>query len=236
MPNSLIYLGHSAFVLKTDKNTIWFDPWLENPKAPEGIDKSGENHIILITHAHGDHLGNSEIIAKETGGTVVAIHEITVYLQKKGVKNLVGMNIGGSVVIDGVKITMVPAFHSSSIQEGDDIIYGGEACGFVVRLTDGKTFYHAGDTGLFGDMSLIARLYKPHVAMIPIGGHYVMGPEEAALATMFLKPQVVIPMHYDTFPVLKGTPSEFENELKKNGLTSDKVMVAALQPGDSLDF
>jgi L-ascorbate metabolism protein UlaG (beta-lactamase superfamily) len=237
MPNSLTYLGHSAFILQTEKNlTIWFDPWLQNPKAPASFDKQGVKHIILVSHAHGDHLGDTINIAKETNATIVSIHEIYRYLNKKGLQNLVGMNIGGSVVIDDIKITMVPAIHSSSIEENNEIIYGGEPCGFVVKLPDGKTLYHAGDTALFGDMSLISRLYKPQIVMLPIGGHYVMGPEEAAIATMFLKPELVIPMHYGTFPLLKGTPAEYENELKKNGITQDKVYVAPLTPGETMDF
>ncbi len=159
----------------------------------------------------------------------MAIHEIQQYLLAKGVPNVTGMNIGGTYVTKGIKVTMVQAMHSSSIQEGNEIIYGGDAAGFVLTLEDGTIIYHAGDTGLFGDMALIGELYTPHVAILPIGNHYVMGPREAAHATRLIGPKVVIPMHYGSFPVLTGTVDEFRKELATLGV---EVEVAELSPGE----
>ena len=157
---------------------ILIDPWLDNPLAPEQKD-IGPYDIVLITHAHGDHLGNVLEIARSAATEVIAIHEIQQFLLAQGLPNVTGMNIGGSYRTKGLTITMVQAVHSSSIQNNNSIIYGGDPAGFVVRLEDGRAIYHAGDTGLFYDLSLIGELYHPDVAMLPIGDHYVMGPREA---------------------------------------------------------
>ncbi len=232
MANKITFFGHSAFFIETDKGcTIWIDPWLENPMAPNAIPENAMTpDLVLITHAHGDHLGNCDKLAQSAATEVVAIHEIQQYLLAKGVPNSTGMNIGGTYVTKDISITMVTAIHSSSIQEEGDMIYGGEAAGFVVKLEDGFTLYHAGDTALFGDMVLIGTLYSPDIAMLPIGSHYVMGPQEAAYAAKLLNVPKVIPMHYGSFPVLTGTVEDFAYEIDEMGLNTE---IIPLSPGET---
>ncbi len=233
MANKITFFGHSAFFIETNQGrTIWIDPWLENPQAPEKLpDKAEAPDLILITHAHGDHLGNCEKLVQSSATEVVAIHEIQQYLLARGLPNVTGMNIGGTYVTKDISVIMVAAIHSSSIQEGGSLLYGGEAAGFVVRLEDGLTIYHAGDTALFGDMVLIGTLYNPEIAMLPIGSHYVMGPKEAAYAAKLLNVPRVIPMHYGSFPVLTGTVEDFSHEIDEMGL---KTEIRALAPGETL--
>ncbi len=233
MANKLTFFGHSAFRITTGNGLkIWIDPWLDNPLAPEKVD-SRDADLILITHAHEDHLGNAITLAKSPETEVVAIHEIQQYLLAKGVPNVTGMNIGGTYSTKGVAITMVQAVHSSSIQEGQDVLYGGDAAGFVLTLEDGFVLYHAGDTALFGDMALLYELYRPELAILPIGSHYVMGPKEAAFATKLLQAKRIIPMHYATFPALTGTVEEFEEALESLGI---EVEVTVMKPGESVDL
>ncbi len=230
MPHQLTFFGHSAFRITTESGLrIWIDPWLDNPMA-HGVEIPREADLVLITHAHGDHLGNCIELATSAACEVVAIHEIQQYLLSKGVPNVTGMNIGGTYVTKGVAVTMTTARHSSSIQEGSELAYGGEAAGFVVKMPDGKSIYHAGDTGIFSEMALIGEIYRPDVALLPIGSHYVMDPREAAYACRLLGCSRVIPMHYGSFPVLTGTPEEFEREVKALGLS---CRVEVLQPGES---
>jgi len=233
MSGRLVFLGHSTFRIDTDQGLkIWIDPWLDNPKAPKEIG-SLDADLVLITHAHGDHLGSCLSIAKRPSTEVVVIHELQQYLLAKGLPNVTGMNIGGSYKTKGIKITMVPALHSSSIQEGQELIYGGDPAGFVIELEDGFCIYHAGDTGLFSDMALIKELYAPTVAMLPIGDHYVMGPKEAAYACKLIEPEEVIPMHYGTFPALTGSVKEFEEYIEK---FAPNVRVVPLEPGEEYIF
>ncbi len=227
----ITFYGHATFKIVTSEGIrLLIDPWLDNPKAPPEKDL-GPYDLILITHAHGDHLGNVLEIARTAATEVVAIHEIQQYLLAHGIPNVTGMNIGGSYRTKGLTITMVQAVHSSSIQEDDNIIYGGDPAGFVIRLEDGRTIYHAGDTGLFYDLALIGELYQPEVAMLPIGDHYVMGPKEAAKACQLLKPKIVIPMHYGTFPLLTGTPEAFAEHLKE---MAPEVALKVLTPGETI--
>jgi len=233
MAHQITFYGHSAFKITTDIGLkIWIDPWLDNPQAT-GIEIQKDSDLMLITHAHGDHLGNTIELAQSASCEVVAIHEIQQYLLSKGLPNVTGMNIGGTYVTKGIAITMTPAYHSSSIQEGHEIFYGGEAAGFVVTMPDGKSIYHAGDTGLFSEMSLIGELYSPDIALLPIGNHYVMGPREAAYACKLLGCPKVIPMHYGSFPVLTGTPQAFREEIERLGLS---VEVTVLAPGESCEL
>ena len=231
MSHILSFFGHSAFRIVTKEGLkIWIDPWLDNPQA-SGRPASIEADLILITHAHEDHIGNCMEMASSPATEVVAIYEIEQYFLMKGLPNVTGMNIGGTYTTKGISITMVPAFHSSSIREGNEIIYGGEAAGFVIRLEDGVTLYHAGDTALFGDMALIGNRYQLEVAILPIGDHYTMGPREAACACKFLRPNRVIPMHYGSFPVLTGTVEEFRKELRAQQIDSQLV---ELNPGEDM--
>ncbi len=230
MGHEITFYGHSAFKITTDRGLkIWIDPWLDNPQA-SGVEIDRDADLLLVTHAHGDHLGNCIEMATSASCEVVSIHEIQQYLLSKGLPNVTGMNIGGTYVTKGVAVTMTPAVHSSSIQEGHELVYGGEAAGFVVTLPGGKSLYHAGDTAIFSGMSLIGEIYSPDVALLPIGSHYVMGPREAAHACRLLGCKRVIPMHYGSFPVLTGTPEDFVREIEGLGLS---VEVEVLQPGES---
>ncbi len=232
--NILTFYGHSAFRITTTKGLkIWIDPWLDNPEAPEDAKADLEADLILITHGHGDHLGNCMEMATSSATEIVAIHEIQQFLLTKGIPNVTGMNIGGTYITKGISITMVPAMHSSSIQDGQDIFYGGEAAGFVIGLENGTKIYHAGDTALFGDMAIIGNLYAPKVVLVPIGDHYVMGPKEAAYACKLLNPKSIVPMHYGTFPVLTGTVGEFERQMKAHHIDADLLV---MKPGESVEI
>ncbi len=218
------YLGHSAFLLEGSRRVL-LDPWIEgNPQSPISLDQCEGADIYIITHAHGDHgLDDAVKLAKKHGGTVVGIYEIALEASNKGVKDTVGANIGGFFDVNGVKIALTTATHSSPI---------GAPTGAVVEL-NGKRIYHAGDTGVFYDMKLIGELYKPDLALLPIGGHFVMGPLEAAKAIELLGVKKVIPMHYGTFPVLTGKPEDLINLLREKGLEADVIV---LKPGESYEL
>ncbi len=220
----VVYLGHSAFLLEGSRRVL-IDPWIEgNPQAPISLNECKGADVYVITHAHGDHgLEDAIKLAKRHGGVIVGIYEIANEAASKGVKETVGANIGGFFEVNGVRIALTTAVHSSPI---------GAPTGAVVEL-DGKRVYHAGDTGVFYDMKLIGELYSPDLALLPIGGHFVMGPLEAAKAIELLGVKKVIPMHYQTFPVLKGKPEELVNLLKEKGLD---VEVIALRPGESYEL
>ena len=210
----IIWYGHSAFLLESQRGkNILIDPWLDNPKAPAGAKDIADVDLILITHGHSDHIGNSVEIAKRTNAKIISIFEISLYISDQGITNTQGMNKGGTVDIDGVKVAMVDAKHSSGIDYNGRAIEGGEPAGYIIEFENGFRIYHAGDTALFGDMKLIGEFYKPDLVILPIGGLYTMGPEEAAYACRLLKPKYIIGMHYGTFPVLTGTPDELRRRL-----------------------
>jgi len=218
------WLGHSAFLLEPPGGKrVLIDPWLDNPRAPAGAKEISPIDIILVTHGHSDHLGNTVEVAKRTGATVVANFEISLYLQAHGVEKAVGINKGGSTDVDGVHMTMVDAKHSSGIDDGTTVVPGGEAGGFVIRFPNGFTAYHAGDTSLFSDLKLYGKLYHPRAAFLPIGDYYTMGPRDAAMACTYLSPRHIIGMHYGTFPILTGTPEELRKHLPAK--LRDKVHV-----------
>jgi len=204
----ITWLGHTGFHIESDEGLeILVDPWVNHPKATDSVRRTNRADIILVTHGHGDHVGSLLHMAEVTRARIVCIHEMSVYLNSKKLENqIIGMNKGGTADLGGVRATMVHADHSSSIQDGGALLPGGDAVGYVLRFRNGYSIYHAGDTGVFGDMTLIRRLYAPKLTLLPIGDHYTMGPVEAALAVELLQPDRVIPMHYGTFPLLTGTP------------------------------
>jgi L-ascorbate metabolism protein UlaG (beta-lactamase superfamily) len=206
----ITWLGHATVLVETAKGTnILIDPFIENnPKYPKGHRLSSTIHYILLTHGHGDHISDAAPVAKKHGSTVVAIYELSDFIAKQGVEKTVGMNLGGTVKLDDVAVTMVDAKHSSGAQDKTGTHYTGVATGFVITPSEGPVLYHAGDTCVFGDMKLIGELYKPEIAMLPIGDHFTMGPREAAVAVKLLGAKTVLPIHWGTFPMLTGTPQE----------------------------
>lgn len=204
------WLGHATFLITTPKGTnVLIDPWvMGNPACPENEKQLKKVDVMLVTHGHFDHIGDAVEIAKKHSSKVVCIPEMGAWLEKKGVKNVMGMNKGGTQHIGDIAVTMVHAVHSCGITDGDQIVYGGEACGYVVAFDNGIKIYHAGDTMAFSDMKIIHELWRPQIAMLPIGDHYTMDPRQAAYAAELLQPKTVIPMHFGTFPVLTGRPGE----------------------------
>lgn len=229
----ITWLGHSTFKIKTpgDKK-ILIDAWvMNNPACPDDHKDPGPLDAMLITHAHWDHIDDAiEIAGSKKPEAIVSIAETSKWLGSKGIDNLIEMNKGGTVEVVGCKAHMVHAVHSCGITDGDQIIYGGEAAGYVLELEDGFKLYHAGDTAIFSDMALIAKLLQPDVAILPIGDHYTMGPRSAAEAIRMLGVKTVIPMHYGTFPVLRGTPAE----LREHASDVSGLEVLDVEPGGTL--
>ena len=224
------WLGHATVLVVTAKGTtILIDPFIEhNPKYPKGFSLPDKIDYVLLTHGHVDHTADTVPVAATHGATVVAIYELALYMQGKGVASTIGMNIGGTVKLDDVAVTMTVAHHSSSLQVADGFVYLGEPAGYVLTIDEGPVLYHAGDTAVFGDMALIRELYAPEGAMLPIGGGYTMGPKEAAVAVRLLDVQLVLPIHWGTMPQLAGRPEELAK------LLDAPEKVALLSPGDSL--
>jgi L-ascorbate metabolism protein UlaG (beta-lactamase superfamily) len=208
----LTWLGHATFRIETPGGrTLIVDPWIKgNPACPTADREVKKVDVLLCTHGHGDHIGDAVEIIEKHDPKVVGIFELCAWLQKKGAKQTLAMNKGGTQAVDDVRVTMVHADHSCGIQDGDQIIYGGEACGYVIEFANGVKIYHSGDTNVFGDMRIIRELYAPEIVMLPIGDHYTMGPREAAYACNLLKPETLIPMHFGTFPALTGKPADLQ--------------------------
>jgi L-ascorbate metabolism protein UlaG (beta-lactamase superfamily) len=227
---SFEWLGHATFVFRTPGGKrVLLDPWLTgNPATPKAVRKPADVDLMLITHGHGDHTGDAVSIGRSTAAQVVAPYELSVWLQQKGLKNVTGMNPGGTLHLMGLSISVVPAQHSSSVEEDGRIVYMGVAVGYVIKLEDGLTVYFAGDTAVFGDMKLIGEMYRPQIGFLPIGDLFTMGPEQAAFACGLLGLKQVVPMHYGTFPALTGTPARLR-EL----LAGKDVEVLELKPGES---
>jgi L-ascorbate metabolism protein UlaG (beta-lactamase superfamily) len=223
----ITWLGHATVLVQTAKGTnILIDPFIaQNPKYPKDFVLPAKIDYILLTHGHGDHISDAVPVAARHGSAVVAIYELASYVAGKGVAQTIGMNLGGTVQLKDVAATMVEAKHSAGAQDEHGTHYVGVAAGYVLNIADGPVLYHAGDTAVFGDMKLIRELYRPEVAMLPIGGHFTMGPKEAALATRFLEPKIVLPLHFGTFPPLKGTPEELA------ALVDASVQVVRWHPG-----
>jgi len=231
--NKLTYFGHSAFSLTTPSGQVAFiDPWvMTNPMCPDALKKVSRLDVVFLSHAHSDHLGDLLALAKKFKPQIVAIYETCLWIQSKGFENETKpMGKGGTQKVGDFEVTLTHAFHSNSIEDNGKIVYAGEPAGLIIRLPGGLTVYHAGDTTVFTDMKLIGELYKPDLALLPIGDHYTMGPREAAQALRFLGVKHVVPMHYATFPVLSGRPEG----LKQHAKDIASLEIHALKPGDTL--
>jgi L-ascorbate metabolism protein UlaG (beta-lactamase superfamily) len=232
----LTWLGHSTFVLETPGGKrVLFDPFLTgNPVVPEGMSDPGPIDVMLVSHGHGDHTADVVRLASEKHPkAVVGKVELMGWFEGQGVQNTIGINTGGSTEVEGLRVTLTHAQHSSSVISPEGaIVYTGEPCGFVIQLENGYKVYFAGDTSVFSDMALIGELDEPDFAILPIGDFYTMGPVAAAKAVELLRVRRVLGMHYGTFPVLVGTPAELRDACSARGLD---VTVEELQPGGTLE-
>lgn len=226
--NEIKWLSHASFSIQTSQGkVVLIDPWISgNPLAPITSDDVTQADLILVTHDHFDHAADAGSLSKKTGGVIVGMPETVSRLKadhelpdENVVLGGMGMNIGGTVVVDGISVTMTQAFHSSET---------GSPCGYIIKLEDGTTIYHAGDTGIFGSMQTIGAIYSIDVALLPIGSVFTMDPVQAAAAVKLLKPKKVIPMHFQTFPILEQDATTFTELVGKE---APGVEVIALEPG-----
>jgi L-ascorbate metabolism protein UlaG (beta-lactamase superfamily) len=224
---NITWLGHATFEIKFESGEVLvLDPWITgNPAYPSAYTIHRVDAIAL-SHGHFDHVADVLPLAEKFAPKIVGIFELAAHYEKKGAKNTIGMNKGGTVDLGFVKLTMTHALHSSSVQDGADVLYAGEAASYLLTFNDGRKAFFAGDTMLFSDLSLYAEIYQPELAFLPIGDHYTMGPANAAHAARMLKVKQVIPMHYATFPALAGTPEQLAAHLVK-----DQIEVLKLERG-----
>lgn len=215
----ITWIGHAALKLEGSK-TVFIDPFLTgNPTATASFESVTKADVVVVTHDHGDHKGDSFSICKKTGATLVSIFEIAEAAANEGIKAEM-MNVGGTITVDGMTVSLVPAIHSAGM--------GGTTTGVVIEM-DGKKVYHAGDTGLTMDMKLIGEMYTPDIGFIPICGRFTMTPRLAAKAVEFLKIPKIVPIHYDTFPLIESSPEEFKE------LVGDMSEVILLKPGEFIE-
>jgi L-ascorbate metabolism protein UlaG (beta-lactamase superfamily) len=227
---TLTWHGHSCFTLVTDEGQrIMIDPWLdENPAANIKTADVEALDYILVSHGHSDHFDDCVKLAKKTGATVVSTFELVTFTQSQGVKKGHGMNIGGAYVFDFGRVKLTPALHTGSISGDETGAHTTDPAGFLISLNGGQRLYHAGDTALIMDMQLLNGLVD--VAILPIGDNFTMGPEDAARAVEMIGPDVVIPMHYNTFPLIEQNPESFRT------LVGEHAKVVVLEPGGTFDF
>ena len=234
---SFTWLGHAAVEIRTPGGkTVLLDPWLGNPKSPKPASAVDRCDVLLVTHGHGDHLGDAISLAARLRPAWPCIHEMSLWLARRlpgGSDQLIGMNKGGTVDVAGLRVSMTGAAHSAGDwnAEAETTLYLGEPAGFVIEMENGYRVYHAGDTDVFGDMALIRERYAPDLAMLPIGGHYTMDPAGAAIAVELLGVHDVLPIHWGTFPALAGTPDALEAAVRSRGGTAT---IHHWQPGDTV--
>lgn len=222
----LTFLGHSCWKITAGKTVILIDPFINgNPQSPVKVEDVKADYLI-VTHAHGDHLGDAIPIAKRSGGTIISNYEIAMYCGKQGAA-VHPMHIGGAHAFPFGRVKLTPAWHGSSFPDGS---YGGTPAGCLVTV-EGKTVYHTGDTGLFMDMQLIGEMNPIDVALIPIGDNFTMGIDDAVKAVSLLKPKKVIPMHYNTFDMIKSDPTAFSDRIQQLG-----TAVQVLKPGEATEL
>lgn len=235
---TITWYGHSVIRIATaGGKTILIDPWFANPSSPMSADAVDRCDLLLVTHGHFDHMGDAVALASRLRPVWPCMHEMSLWLARRlpgGADAATGMNKGGTFAADGIKVTMTHADHSAGDWNpgGETTLYLGDPAGFVVELENGFRFYFAGDTDVFGDMALIHELHQPELAFLPIGGHFTMGPRQAALAVELLGVRHVAPIHYGTFPILAGTPEQLRAELDARGLQD--VEIHAPEPGGSV--
>ena len=226
----ITWIGHGTVLYRSasGKNVL-VDAWVDtNPVATPEAKALPKIDILLLTHAHGDHVADLQAIIKKHDPDIVCMHEMAEYYERKGLKKVQGMCKGGTVTVQGIKVTMTHAVHSSSFDTGDQLLPAGDPAGFVIHFENGTRVYHAGDTAVYMDMKLIAEIYKPTIAALPIGDLYTLSPLEASYAAKMLAVKYVLPIHHSTFPALTGKPAELVDLLKGTG-----IEVLMVKPGES---
>ena len=228
MATNITWLGHSGYMVETEEHTILIDPFLTGNPLAAADPASIAADYILLTHGHGDHVGDTASIAQRTGATVYGNLEVVGWLQGQGVENVVGFNTGGTATGGFGSVALTIAFHSSSMPDGS---YGGVANGLFITLKSGKRIYHAGDTALFSDMQLIGER-GVDLAILPIGDFFTMGPDDAISAIRYLRPRYVMPCHYNTFPPIVQDPAKWASAVGADTLSNAIV----LDPGGRFEL